>query len=291
MRKTPYVWTPEKTNLLRELYPTTPKEELVKIFGLPWNRINDKSHREGFRQYVPSADFSKLLEFKEPRAAMYLGMLLADGHFSKRNGIMITLHKKDRSYLEKMQEYFSYETEIKEAKNRHDCYLLATNHNTVPKIREKFNLSVKKTWNPPLSSDIGINGNPDLFFSLIVGYIDGDGSIGIDPRSGKPNVRFRCHSSWFEIISHIQNFLYCYFGIKKGNDKGDATVKNRCATLAIYDPLLLFRMKEKTNELGLSPYVLDRKWSRITYENTVLRTAELRGLHRSSTGQYVPYLQ
>ena len=75
----------------------------------------------------------------------------------------------------------------------------------------------------------------------------------------------KCHSSWINNYSLIENFLYDYFNMREYKNK-DLTKINSYGycVLTISNFELVKRMKRKVLELNLP--VLDRKWSKIDLE-------------------------
>lgn len=261
----PSIWTQNKVELLKKLYPIETKENLCNTFALPWSSIKDKACALKIKmsKYTPSANFQKLLDFQEPRAAMYLGMLLADGHFSRKDSITLSLHQRDKDYLNHYKDYFDFSSLITLVKNRQDYYLIATDHNLVPLIREKFDIQFQKTYNPPSLSWIR-EYNPDLYFAMIVGFIDGDGWISHDHRNHHFRIGTRVHRSWLNNLIEFQNFLYEYFNIFPTKQKRPPHIIEPCySNMSLYDQDLLIAVKNKIIEFDLYPYVLQRKWDKI----------------------------
>ena len=68
----------------------------------------------------------------------------------------------------------------------------------VPKIKSKFDFKKRKTYNPPL--DV-LWMKKDFFWSFLIGFIDGDGSIFWS--SNRLYLSIKCHISWFDVLQQI----------------------------------------------------------------------------------------
>jgi hypothetical protein len=202
------------------------------------------------------SDFSKMLEL-QPVSYYWLGFLLADGHFSK-NSIKLTLSCQDRGQIEKFAEFIN--VKVYEDKPRMSEYGLtksvtATGYDSksVPIIRNKFGISSRKTYIPPNLKELALDDISLL--SLIIGIIDGDGSIG----KTRKRITLEAHISWLPNLQFIYEFIYRYtrnlyscnsFISSKGN-----------AYLSIGKTEILSNLKYFIDQYNLP--VLDRKWSHI----------------------------
>ena len=70
-------------------------------------------------------------------------------------------------------------------------------------ISYKFNISNNKTKNPPDISKYEIT--EDQLISLIIGFIDGDGSIYVPSYTEK--LRIECHKNWYDNLLFFENCL------------------------------------------------------------------------------------
>jgi hypothetical protein len=84
------------------------------------------------------------------------------------------------------------------------------NNVVVPKLVEKYNISNRKTYEPPDFSTYNLNN--ELWMSLILGLIDGDGCIHIR-KSGECYGRIRLHSNWFGALCYLKQTLCGVFGL------------------------------------------------------------------------------
>jgi len=194
----------------------------------------------------------------------WIGFLMADGHFD-RGKIELSLAEKDKSHMEKFSKFIKYNKELKEIPIRLDTlmkqkqFTMHTNNIVVAEyLREKFDLSNRKTYEPPNFSKI--KSDDDLFFSLFVGFTDGDGNIGNIKNRNCKYLRIRCHKSWENNLRFFENFLFRYFDLKKKQEHTKINAYNK-AEFRIGRTDILIKIRDKCKELNL-PY-LERKWSKL----------------------------
>lgn len=190
----------------------------------------------------------------------WIGFIFADGCISN-NTLTIALSIKDISHLNKFGDRFSVKiktgtrsTNFK--KDFHYCELICSNKELVTNISDKFDFRKGKTYNPPKFNII----NDDLFFSLICGFIDGDGNIRKLRGRKDCNLRIKIHSSWLDNLILFENFLYSYCNIK--HDKQLSKINSKgYAELCISNNTLIRKIKTKALKLKLP--LMKRKWDNI----------------------------
>jgi len=197
------------------------------------------------------ADLSVLLK-ECPASYYWMGFLIADGHFYE-TAIKLHLAEADRDHIEKFRKFVSYTGKAK------SCTMNAMNPMIVKQIREKFDVSNRKTYCP---CDIKwMLEKPDLFFSFIVGMIDGDGHLA--KRKGMvSSIAVKLHKNWLGNLKIVEKFLYEYFLIErfKRYKKNflSKIIKSGYAQIILSDTSLISAMKQKSLEMNL-PFML-RKW-------------------------------
>ena len=197
--------------------------------------------------YPPNkGDLSVLME-ETPKAYYWMGFLLADGHFSKRNLIKVTLASKDKDYLKCLQEFLSIPNMQTEKKGQ-AVSIKTMDTRVVPLIVDKFNISNKKTYNPPNLSFIK---DRNLLMSLIIGFIDGDGCIA---KKGKAfSLNIHCHGSWLKTINMFAKTINPTSKAKIGVDG--------YASVSITNNESLKSLKRLSQSLHLP--IMNRKWDKI----------------------------
>ena len=183
----------------------------------------------------------------------WVGFILADGYITKNNRLKIRIAEKDLLHLKKFGIFVDENVIIY---NNQAC-LIVQNKKIISPFKEKFEISNRKTYEPP-SINIFLNFDSKLLLSLIIGFIDGDGSITYQYNRTDALLRIKNHKSWLEIltffhkiISHESNID---FPSPKINNQGYSSLI--CSNLKI-----LQYLKQHTIEYHLP--VLKRKWDKI----------------------------
>lgn len=251
-------WSKKEENFIKNNYEKLSREEIEdKIYNRSWKAIRLKACSLGSKKYEQGkrSDLSILLE-ENTITYYWIGFLMADGHFAKHS-ISLGLDKLDIDHVGKFCKYVNYNGD-----NKDKCRFSGYDKDIVPKINEKFYLNNRKTYNPPYVEWIK---DKDLLLSMIIGFIDGDGSIGefhTQSEGIKHMLRIKVHSAWLENLKYFYYFLYEYSGIYiKKKPPEPYIIKHGWALLSLYDNDVLAFIKRKILELKLP--VLNRKWDKI----------------------------
>lgn len=261
-------WSEEDDKLLIEHYALKSKDFICSLFpNRPWNGIKQHAYgklglKKETTERTKNGDVSKLLE-ETPEAYYWMGFLLSDGSFDKLGRISISVSEKDLDHLKKFGNFINTDKILRSERktNFSDC---AITHKIScysafygPKIIEKFGLKLNKTENPPNIQHIFDNTTKENALALIIGFIDGDGSIQY-ANSGTSNfIKIEVHSSWLNNLKLIEEFVYQYFeetspNSSKLNTRGHAS-------------LFLSRtsMIQKLKTFSKTIPSLERKWMKI----------------------------
>jgi hypothetical protein len=244
-------WSDKEDNIIKEYYLKSEKCELLKLIpDRSWKGIRKRANLFGLKrkEYKIYCKIEKLL-LETPIAYYWIGFLLADGHFVDHI-IQLGLAEKDSSHVEKFKKYIDYN-----GNSRSNG--IGISDSVIPQIIKKFNISNRKTYDPP---DLLWIKDKDLLFSLIVGFIDGDGCIGKRKDNNKPRLMIGVYESWINNMIFFHNFLFEISGYT-------TTVipiinhNKKAAILDIGDNRVLAFMKKKVIDLKLP--VMKRKWDKI----------------------------
>jgi hypothetical protein len=200
-------WTNNDLDFLKDNYDNFSNLELSSILKRTKGSIDRMSqklnltkskekHYESFKKN----SLSKLLE-ENPISFYYIGYLIADGYFSDKV-MSIDISKKDSQHLQSMLDFLDYKNVIR--RHRNNVCIEISDSNNLPKIRQKFQLLKNKTLNPPTIDYYKIFGK-DLYYSLIIGIIDGDGNIR--KSGGTIQITLEIHKSWFNFLSEFLNHI------------------------------------------------------------------------------------
>lgn len=197
----------------------------------------------------------------------WLGFLMADGYFSK-NRIQITIHKQDQKHLRKLKRYVGDYSSIKQRKYISAAWM---DSDLVPKLKTKFKISNRKTYEP---CDLSSILDTKLFFCLIVGFIDGDGSIS--KQSGRDDVflRIKCHPNW---INNLRLFANTLETLNLSSKIVVTTTSHGWGELRIANNTDLRTIKKLVIELNLP--ILTRKWDKINLDKISRRELKLQNKH------------
>jgi len=232
-------------NYLKENYPSSSKETIITDLGLSWNYIQKKAHlfkiKRNFNENNNSFKYSKLIEY-DNISCYWLGFMLADGHITKDKRIQINISTKDRLHILKIIEHLG---DVKVYENESRISVVLSDKITIDKIIRDFNWKSNKTKTPPILPNWL---NDVQLFSLIIGFIDGDGSI-----NKKGRLIIKCHESWSSILE------YFYTNLTKENK--DAKIYKNCSIIFISKYNILKSIKEQCIRLNLP--IMSRKWDRI----------------------------
>lgn len=191
--------------IIKEQYGIIPINKIAKQLKIPPNIVvkfakklglKTKLHLE-HRKYTINENF---FEIPNLLNSYWAGFIAADGYVSARNALGIDLALADIEQLEKFKKDIEFTGPISvfnRNKNEHSklpkCRLIVySGHKKLTNDLEKnFNVVKNKTLilRPPDLMD------SELIKAFIIGYIDGDGSIGI-------NEKERCKSS-VQIVSTL----------------------------------------------------------------------------------------
>ncbi len=253
-------WTNKELFIITSNYPHTNKKVLLnKLPNRSWKAIILKAMSLKIKRELNEeikSDLSPLLK-DNPISYYWIGFLLADGHFSKSNRLILEISKIDKGHIQKFSKFIK----SKYRPNKNSIGVYCMDKNKVCLIVDKFDINNNKTKYPPKISSLNILD--DLLFSLIIGYIDGDGSIRIRKKNRLSYLSLQVHKSWLNNLIFFENFLYKYFNYSK-NKQLSKLNKRKYAHLGISDNYMLSLMKKRLIELKLP--VLKRKWNRVIYK-------------------------
>lgn len=201
-------WTTEEKRILEENYWNLKKELLEEM--LPkrtWEAIKICAIKLGLSRnsdLLAKSDPASLLA-ETPEAYYWIGFLLADGCIKDAKRLFFMLSKKDIEQVKKFAQ-FIHSRKINEYAN--SCGV-SVQHSAIHTLAHKFDISNRKTYEPP---DISwIDG--DLLVCLFIGFIDGDGCIRQQPRRFDYALIIKCHSSWIENLDMFSRKIHQMVGL------------------------------------------------------------------------------
>lgn len=251
-------WTDAEILDLENYYPCKPKDWLESYFSRNWKAIKDKANKQGIYRLKGNEGLEVLLD-NSLQSLYWIGFLLADGHFSNNQRISVELSSKDKAHLENFANYigtsnmYSRERSLNN-KTYYQNSVTINNIKVVPKIVNIFSISNNKTVNPPNIPNYNIT--EEQLISLIIGFIDGDGSIYKPTYTEK--LRIECHKNWYENLLFFEDLLYKKFKTNKKVNQLTKISSRDTAVLEISSATLLRELKKfiTINKI----IVMNRKW-------------------------------
>jgi hypothetical protein len=249
-----YKWTDDKIKTLEmEYYNCTNINKLADKYGITKETLKILCRRRGFKRdplLYQKADKTKntlkILLSDTIENWYWYGFIIGDGNLNN-SYLTINLQERDRPHLKKLADILN----ITFKKS-----ICVSDVNNINELKNKLGvISNTKTYDPVI---INIPENKDLFFSYIVGLIDADGTIEVSEDGRGRQIKIVLHSSWYNNLLIISDFLYKYYGIKS---KVNYTKKGY-SILSIYRHKSILEIKKKSNILGIN--YLERKWDKLT---------------------------
>ena len=200
-------WTTEETCILKQSYYSMNKEILLKKLKYrTWSQIKDKAKYLKIRRISSRLSDVSILLKNTPISYYWIGFLMADGSFTN-NRVSLGMSLIDMKQLLKYKDFIKSINKIHAMP--HNYYQVrSTDITNVQKIKNKFGITNRKTYEPcPINQIL----DKELLFSLIVGIIDGDGSISKKKNCNSYTLSITLHPSWLDNLNFIKNFLYSYF--------------------------------------------------------------------------------
>lgn len=256
------LWNEAEKQIIKEKYGCSSQEELMGYLpGRTWSAIKVQAASLNVKSdhcRLGSADLTWLLE-DTYLTYYWMGFLMADGHFSKEGTIYVALSKTDKKHLEKLAKLCNVKN-LYCKKDTHkgggDLFVMSAGHKiVVDKLKEKFSISSRKTYEP---CNISIE-NDDLFLAWLIGFIDGDGCIYKTKRMSYPAIQIAIHESWINNLQYISDRLKQITTIDV--PRSYLTERPGMCHLSITNSRIVYFLKQKVIELNLP--ILDRKWSKI----------------------------
>lgn len=192
----------------------------------------------------------KRLLSEELESYYWIGFLLADGHISN-NRVTVGLSAKDKEHLQKFSQYVDIKhIAEKKAKNgNYSVYVSAQDTKNIPILIKKFDIKNNKTYNPP-SIDIFKNLPEDKLLSLIIGFIDGDGSIHYVFNRRDWCITIKNYITWKDIL--------VFFKEKICNKTSYVVSYEKYAQINITDVPSTIKLKKFA--IGHKLPIMKRKW-------------------------------
>lgn len=206
-------WSNAEIDLLKTEWPTANKARISELFpDREYKTIKSKAYHLKIKKVPHFKNINKLsFLLEESNHAFYwIGLLMADGHFSERNEIRFTLSEKDKCQIEKFAELSG--AKIKKFSNiESGGYISAPFYtisvmdaNTISCLKARYRIESNKTKKPCRIDTIC---ESRFFIPWFAGFFDGDGCVMKNNRGIANGLRIQIHSSWKENLDLISKTL------------------------------------------------------------------------------------
>jgi len=270
-------WSDKEMVLLKDNYFNCTKNNLQKLIpNKSWEAIKLCAQRSGLKRNNKNREISikknhnsKIynLLLDSPESYYWIGFIFADGSIDhKRHRLSVEIAKKDKKHLMKLASYINCKNIFNRDRSSKFGYsemvsINQTHEIEIPKIIKKFCFRERKTYNPPNELEIK---NNDLFLSMFIGYIDGDGHIQKDGR-----IKVRCHYSWAKVLDKWFQRIWILSGCGDGflvpkskvsfnKDPRGIMKRNKECLIRGGNKRVNAFLRNKIKELSLQ--ALERKW-------------------------------
>lgn len=244
------LWSQDELERLGAGARTMSVEELANSLGRSTASIKAKCWKMGYSRQRSSLQF--LLSY-ELDTMYWIGFILADGCI-RNNSLVIELSVMDIEHLTKFAQLancvvYTRTRDTNFTKNYNSCSVAVADENIITDLKLRYDIRDKKYHNPPLIENYRLTEKQMM--SLLIGFIDGDGSI-THYTSGTPRITIQTHESWLGNLKYFQHFL----------GSGAVSVNNRNhACFSIGSKETIQHLKRFTIEHNIP--VLSRKWDKI----------------------------
>lgn len=207
-------WTTEEEKILIENYENMKTRDLMVLLS---NKSNDqirwkaKDYKLNKKVTRSSKDITWLENLDSPETCYWWGFITADGCITKKQ-LILSISVEDKQHLQRFSDLTN--CEIKDVyrengwnPNGYTMSRIAINdYFSLERIRERFSISDKKTYNPLKLDEFFTTTNLKYF---IVGLIDGDGHVD----SYNKNIKIKIHPNWSSTLQNISKLLLEHYSI------------------------------------------------------------------------------
>lgn len=185
---------------------------------------------------------------------------MADGCLHKNGRLRLVLADKDLDHLMRFAEFIEYGGVVEKRSKVRSSGVQAMHTEVALQLREIYGFSNTKTYEP---CNIRWLGYSNAAFSLMIGFIDGDGCLMHYHNRNDYFLRVKLYRSWLDNLQFFSEIIDKYnWDIKKVSKP---YINNQgYAQLSIGNNAIISGMKRKLLKLKLP--VMPRKWDSIPTE-------------------------
>lgn len=266
-------WSDDDLARLREVYPTAEMGDVLGSFpGRSSAAVKLRAQKDGLRRppAAPQGSLKRLLE-QTPIAAYWIGFLMADGHFSERR-LAVKVSVLDVDHVRSLADWLGPGFRVKTERGGTIASLSCQQPTTVRALRERFDISPRKTYDPPSRLPYE---DTALLTAWLIGLIDGDGTIRVPYGRRGAMASVVAHLAWQPLLMQVRDTLSLgTVGTRAGGVKNARVY----ASLSISAHSELAELKTFASRHRLP--VLERKWVKVdeAFETRTVRARRAREL-------------
>lgn len=219
---------------------------------------------------TPQGSLERLLE-ESPTAAYWIGFLMADGHFSDRR-LAVKVSVSDIEHVRSLAAWLGPNFRVKVERRGTIASLACQQPATVAALRERFDISSRKTYEPPRALPYA---SEELLTAWLIGLIDGDGTVRLQTGRRGAIASLVAHASWGPLLQLVSARLGLgRVGARRGGEKNLSTYA--ALTISAHPQMVALKVFAGTQRLP----VLQRKWEKVdeSFVPRTVRAARARAL-------------
>lgn len=183
----------------------------------------------------------------------WIGFIIADGSFYDKTNFEFGLAEKDKEVLDEFAKFISLNGKIAHRESTKSYRIMFSNSKSIPNFMEKYGFKFRKTYNPIDFNILKIYPK-DLLTSLLIGIIDGDGSIENNGSIGAFVIHIHSHNVWSSFYTELLTYLEIPYTINNINNTNTIKVN-------IYKRDYILKLNNFIKDNNL--FHLNRKWDKI----------------------------
>jgi len=240
-------------------YGVITRREIAKKLDRPEHQIKKmvkklKLHSSlSFRMYTRNDNAFSNITLE---ACYWAGFIAADGCLYNKRELRVCLSNADKGHLEKLRNFIGYTGPLAQSKITTNLYLVVSSSQIYSDLNKNFNITPRKslTLLPP----IGLTYKQSLAY--IIGYIDGDGSIGYNSYTYKNGTKYKFLRLRIIGTPMTLNWINLIF---KKRAIPIQHCKSKISIISFNDRNLLIKLKGFILDNSLP--VLSRKWDKVKF--------------------------
>lgn len=194
-------WTKEEEQYLITNWNGIITEQMKYRLSRSYSAIEYKSKTCGLKKKLRIASVYPLTQSTHT-SFYWMGFLMADGYFSPTGTISVTVGYKDLEFITQLAELLNCNISIYKRKPNNIVRLAIQDISNCSILKNFWDLNNTKTKIPPKTLP---KLTKEQFYSWVIGFIDGDGSIETHGSSGS----LVSSLEWDHIMKYISKMLEC----------------------------------------------------------------------------------